>query len=133
MGYTNLPPTFFDQIKSLESRITKLENNARFAKIYAAATGSLSVPGGTNTVTSAQVVINPSPFTVTPYVFVTAATTVPGTAVLGVSGAGSTVDATNGQQYQTTITCYVDRVNATATTVRWLAIQMRTSSADSGY
>jgi hypothetical protein len=134
MGSINLPPTFFDHIKLLENRITKLENFNRVGKAFAMATGTITITPVANTPTSAQVVMNPSPFgAVGCYVYTSANTSVPGSTVLGTSGTASTVLATNGQQYQTTLTIYVTRTNTSATSIRWLAIQMNPNSVDSGW
>lgn len=128
MGYTNLPPTVFDTIKELQNRLSKLENSQKLGKAFAFAQGSVSITPVAGTPTSTTVVLNPSPFTIQPYVQVTPLTSVPGTTVTGWSANGGSTTLNSDGTYQTSIVVVVTRTNTTTTTLRWLAVQMNPDS-----
>ena len=131
MGFTNLPPTVFDTVKALETRLAKLEQFNLASKIFTSYAGSVSITPVASTPTSATITLNPSPFTVAPLVYTSAQTNVIGSTVLGTSASGvSTTD--NGRNgFQTVFSVWVYRTNTSATVVNYLAIQMTPSSASS--
>ena len=131
MGFTNLPPTLFDTVKALETRLAKLEQFNLLNKVFTTYSGSVVITPVANTPTSATITLNPSPFTQSPLVYTSAVTTVIGSSVLGTaSSSSSTVD--NGRNgFQTTFNVWVYRVNTTTTTVNYMAVQMTPSSASS--
>lgn len=131
MGFTNLPPTVFDTIKALETRLNKLEQFNLTNKVFTTYANSVNITPVANTPTSATITLNPSPFTVNPLVF-----TGPNSAAIGstLSGTSSSspVTSDNGRNgYQTTFNVWVYRTNTTVTQVNYFAIQMTPTSASS--
>lgn len=131
MGFTNLPPTVFDTIKALETRLAKLEQFNLASKVFTTYAGAVSITPVANTPTSATITLNPSPFTVAPLVYTGANNAAIGSTLMGTSSSSSvTVD--NGRNgFQTTFNVWVYRTNTSATVVNYLAIQMTPTSASS--
>lgn len=131
MGYVNLPPTIFDTVKSLETRLTKIEQFNQLNKVFTSYAGSVIITPVANTPTSATITLNPSPFTQSPLVYTSAVTTVIGSSVLGTASSSSSTTSNGNNGFQTTFNVWVYRTNTTSTTVNYMAIQMTPASASS--
>lgn len=124
MGYTNLPPTVFDQIKSLETRLNKLENFGNLNKVYAMAAGSGSVTTVSGTPWSLGVAFVTFPvdrFTAIPNVTITGASAASFQIVFQTSNADYTGFTVRGSVYETI---------AAVLTFSWIAVQMTSTNAN---
>jgi hypothetical protein len=88
---------------------------------YAMAVGSVSVPGGSGSVSSASVTFPSSRFNVSPRVTLGARSSVPETTLKMVSQVVAN---------SSSMTVYVYRTNSTATDVEWVAVQMTSGAAN---
>ena len=68
MGYINLPPSVFDLIKTLETRLHKLETFGYINKAYAMAAGNPQVSVSAASSASATITYPVNRFTVTPII-----------------------------------------------------------------
>ena len=131
MGFTNLPPTVFDTIKALETRLNKLEQFNLTNKVFTTYANSVTITPVANVPTSATITLNPSPFTQSPLIYTGANTSVIGSTVLGTASSGSSTTDNGRNGYQTTFNVWVYRTNTSATVVNYMAVQMTPTSASS--
>jgi hypothetical protein len=131
MGYINLPPTIFDTVKALETRLAKLEQFNQLNKVFTSYAGSVSITPVASTPTSATITLNPSPFTQSPLVYTTVNNANIGAIVVGSSTSGSSTTGNSRNGYQTTFNVWVYRTNTAATVINYMAVQMTPASASS--